>query len=38
MTRQGESFLSDSLLDYLGITLTSTGTTPNDCPPRGRAS
>jgi hypothetical protein len=31
MTRQGESFLSDSLLDYLGITLTSTGTTPNDC-------
>jgi len=31
MTRQGESFLTDSLLAYLGITLTTTGATVNDC-------
>ena len=31
MTRQGEAFLSDSLLAYLGITLTTTGATVTDC-------
>ena len=31
MTRQAEAFLSDSLLTYLGITLTETGVTINDC-------
>jgi len=30
MTRQAEAFLSDSLLAYLGITLTSTAATIND--------
>jgi hypothetical protein len=31
MTRHAEAFLSDSLLTYLGITLTGTNLTINDC-------
>ena len=31
MTRQGEVFLSDALRTYLGITLTTVGTTITDC-------
>ncbi len=31
MTRQAEAFLSDSLLAWLGITLTHTGATLDDC-------
>src|SRR5262249_39917421 len=31
MTRQGEAFLDDSLLDYLGIQFAVTGALINDC-------